>query len=241
MSARIALGAAAESGVEKAVLMPLAPVLDMDQRYYKNLGVSFRGKGVNSIGAAFRLNTPTWSSSAATPRSSGGGALPLRVPFIATSETFGREVPWPAWHGRNGRHATVCEHVGRCGKRTCRLARLLGLVAVVAHFPRAAAQSAEQRAATLDWVALGGRLVLFNETPRPVPTPFHAEQVKNDLLRHGLGEVRFINGADAVPKDGKDFIINRQQDTTERLLEQMQNNKCGVAHRWSAKCVCRAG
>lgn len=225
MAARIAFGAAAESGVEKALLLPLAPVLDMDQRYYKNLSLGFSGTGLNSIGAAFRLNTPTWSSSAASPRSSGSSTLPLRVPFFATSETFGQKFPGLPGMVEAGGARLCASTLGDAVNAPADWRGYSGLSQWWLTSPEWIAQSAEQRAATLDWVALGGRLVLFNETPRPVPAPFRAEQVKNDLLSHGLGEVRFINGADAVPKDGKDFIINSQNHTTERLLEQMQNNK----------------
>jgi len=222
MSAQLALRAAAESGVEKALLVPLAPVLDMDQRYYKNLSVAFSGKGVNSIGAAFRLNTPTWSST------SPSGKPNDRVPFFATSETFGQKFPGLPGMVEASRTRLCASTLGDAVNAPADWRGYSGLSQWWLTAPEWNAQSAQQRAATLDWVALGGRLVIYNDQPAPVPDPFRADQVKGDALTHGLGQVRFLTGAEAVQKDGVNFIIKAQTETTENLLGQMQENAWGL-------------
>jgi len=222
MSAQLALGAAAESGVEKTLLVPLAPVLDMDQRYYKNLSVAFSGKGVNSIGAAFRLNTPTWSST------SPAGKPNDRVPIFATSETFGQKFPGlPGMVEASGTQLCAST-LGDAVNAPTDWRGYSGLSQWWLTALEWDAQSAQQRAATLDWVALGGRLVIYNDQPAPVPDPFRADQVKGDALTHGLGQVRFLTGAEAVQKDGANFIIKAQTETTENLLGQMQENAWGL-------------
>ena len=222
MSAQLALGAAAESGVEKALLVPLAPVLDTDQRYYKNLSVSFSGTGVDSMRSVFRLNTPTWSSTSTAGKPSD------RMPFFATSETFGQKFPGlPGMVEASGTRLCAST-LGDAVNAPADWRGYSGLSQWWLTAPEWSAQSAQQRAATLDWVALGGRLVIYNDQPTPVPDPFLADQVKGDALTHGLGQVRFLTGAEAVPKDGANFIINAKTDATESLLGQMQENGWGL-------------
>ena len=246
MAAEFAFGAAAESGVEKPLLLPLAPVLDMDQRYYKNLGVAFRGTGVNSIGAAFRLNTPTWSSTSKTGMGSRTVLVPSpvpgistsstttayksgeRVPFFATSETFGQKFPGLPGMVETGGARLCASTLGDAVNAPADWRGYSGLSQWWLTAPEWNAQSLQQRAATLDWVALGGRLVIYNDQPTPVPDPFRADQVKGDVLTHGLGQVRFLTGVEAVPKDGANFIINAQTEATENLLGKMQESAWGL-------------
>lgn len=205
------------------LLVPLAEEGMNGPTYYKNMMVQFTGPGV-LMGGTYRLPPPAWSS---TPSRSAKE----RLPFLAVSTTVLQEFPSLPTDLESTSY--ICAHTtGEAANAPEDWCGYSGLSTWLLSTLEWSRQSAEQRAATLDWVSLGGQLMLQVATENSLPATIAGKPVETkSRLTHGLGEIVLLRNKTAVIKEVNEHLMRYRNSTTEELLETTDRQKWPLAEQ----------
>ena len=220
---RAIIPAQGKSIAQAIVLVPLAKEGTYGPTYYKNLMLQFKGPGLLT-GASYRLPPPAWSSSPSR-------SAKERLPFLAVSTSVLQEFPSLPTDLESTSY--VCAHTtGEAANAPADWRGYSGLSTWVLSTLEWSRQSAEQRAATLDWVSLGGQLMLQVATENSLPTTIAGKPVEAKArLTHGLGEIVLLRNKTVVIKEVKEHLLRYRTRTTEELLETSGRQKWALAEQ----------